>query len=63
MLNGEVSQDNEVIENQARVARLRGWLKHIQFGIVAYEDSSVCRITLGLGRGYTKWVSMWEMAQ
>ena len=63
ILNGEVSDDDYVLLNLTRVARLRAWINHLQFGIITFEDTSVCRMELGLGRGYTKWVTMWEMAR
>ena len=59
VLDGEVSNDVAVKDNLVRVARLRGWKRHLQFGIVASTDSSVCRLDLGLGRGLTNWVTLY----
>ena len=63
VLDGEVSQDDDVLNNLTRVARLRGWINHVQFGIIEFKDASVCRIELGLGRGMTNWVPMWQMVK
>ena len=44
------------------VQRLRGWKRHLQFGIVFTTNASVCRLDLGLGRGLTSWITLYQMA-
>lgn len=53
----------EVVERiLEKIQRLRGWWKHLQFGLLYPKYSSVCRLELGLGRGYSNWISLYQMA-
>ena len=53
----------EVVERLIeKIQRLRGWWRHLQFGLLYPQYSAVCRLELGLGRGYSNWISLYQMA-
>ena len=62
VLDGDKTNDAAVEMNLQKVARLRNWKQHLQFGVLVDNESSICRINLGLGRGLTNWVSLLQMA-
>ena len=62
ILNGEQPLEQYVSTYVQHVQRLRGWKKHLQFGIVYTTNASVCRLDLGLGRGLTSWIPLYQMA-
>ena len=38
-------------------------MRHLQFGLVYTTKVSVCRLELGLGRGFTSWITPYQMAE
>ena len=61
--DGIETDDEDVVRNLEGVARLREWIKHVEFGLDRDTDQSICRIHLGLGQGYTNWVPLFKMAK
>ena len=61
--DGAETDDDDVVENLERVARLREWVKHVEFGIDFDTNHSISRVCLGIGQGYTNWVPLYKMAK